>query len=102
MLTHRHLDAPFAQMCGVRCLSMKRIVILDLAATLILPASLICVGGHIMYVTFWTGEPPSLLMLVVRGIVADACGSSSSRRGRAGKRDKRVFRRARLRSTRAG
>ncbi|KAL7538293.1 hypothetical protein ACHAXR_008439 [Thalassiosira sp. AJA248-18] len=55
-------------MCGVCCLSMKSIVILDLVATLILPASLIYVG-YIVYVTFWMGEPLSMLMLVVWGIV---------------------------------
>merc|ERR1711957_853825 len=57
-------------MCGVCCLSMKSIVILDLVATLILPASLIYVG-YIVYITFWMGEPLSLLMLVVWGIVVD-------------------------------
>jgi chitin synthase len=55
-------------MCGVCCLSMKTIVVLDLVATLILPASLIYVG-YIVYITFWMGEPLSLLMLVVWGIV---------------------------------
>ncbi|EED91765.1 predicted protein [Thalassiosira pseudonana CCMP1335] len=55
-------------MCGVCCFSMKSIVILDLVATLILPASLIYVG-YIVYITFWMGEPLSLLMLVVWGIV---------------------------------
>lgn len=55
-------------MCGVCCLSMKSIVVLDLVATLILPASLIYVG-YIVYITFWMGEPLSLLMLVVWGIV---------------------------------
>mmetsp|Transcript_24039 Transcript_24039/g.47974 ORF Transcript_24039/g.47974 Transcript_24039/m.47974 type:complete len:1182 (-) Transcript_24039:184-3729(-) len=55
-------------MCGICCLSMKSIVFLDLVATLILPASLIYVG-YIVYVTFWMGEPLSLLMLVVWGIV---------------------------------
>jgi len=55
-------------MCGVCCLSMKSIVILDLVATLILPASLIYVG-YIIYITVWMGEPLSMLMLVVWGIV---------------------------------
>ena len=55
-------------MCGVCCLSMKTVVVLDLVATLILPASLIYVG-YIVYITFWMGEPLSLLMLVVWGIV---------------------------------
>jgi chitin synthase len=55
-------------MCGVCCFSMKTIVVLDLIATLILPASLIYVG-YIVYITFWMGEPLSLLMLVVWGIV---------------------------------
>lgn len=55
-------------MCGVCCFSMKSIVVLDLIATLILPASLIYVG-YIVYITFWMGEPLSLLMLVVWGIV---------------------------------
>ena len=55
-------------MCGICCLSMKSIVILDLVATLILPASLIYVA-YILYVTFWMGEPLSLLMLIVWGIV---------------------------------
>jgi len=55
-------------MCGVCCLSMKSIVILDLVGTLILPASLIYVG-YIIYITFWMGEPLSMLMLVVWGIV---------------------------------
>merc|ERR1719203_2559117 len=55
-------------MCGVCCLSMKSIVVLDLVATLILPASLIYIG-YIVYITFWMGEPLSLLMLVIWGIV---------------------------------
>ena len=55
-------------MCGVCCLSMKSIVILDLIATLILPASLIYVG-YIVYITVWMKEPLSLLMLVIWGIV---------------------------------
>jgi chitin synthase len=55
-------------MCGVCCFSMKTIVVLDLVATLILPASLIYVG-YIVYITFWMGEPLSMLMLVVWGIV---------------------------------
>ena len=55
-------------MCGVCCLSMKSIVILDLIATLILPASLIYVG-YIVYITVWMKEPLSLLMLIVWGIV---------------------------------
>jgi chitin synthase len=55
-------------MCGVCCFSMKSIVLLDLVATLILPASLIYVG-YIVYITVWVGEPLSLLMMVVWGIV---------------------------------
>ena len=47
---------------------MKSIVILDLVATVILPASLIYVG-YIIYVTIWMGKPLSLLMLVIWGIV---------------------------------
>jgi len=55
-------------MCGICCLSMKAVVVLDLIATLILPASLVYVG-YIVFITFWMGEPLSLLMLVVWGIV---------------------------------
>ena len=55
-------------LCGVCCLSMKSIVVLDLVATLILPASLIYVG-YIIFITFWMGEPLSMLMLVIWGIV---------------------------------
>jgi len=55
-------------MCGVCCLSMKSIVVLDLVATLILPASFIYVCC-ILFITLWTGEPISLFMLVVWGIV---------------------------------
>jgi hypothetical protein len=55
-------------MCGVCCLSMKSIVILDMVATLILPASLIYVG-YIVYITVWMGEPLSLLIIVMWGIV---------------------------------
>jgi len=55
-------------LCGICCLSMKSIVVLDLVATLILPASLIYVG-YIIFITFWMGEPLSMLMLVVWGIV---------------------------------
>ena len=55
-------------LCGVCCLSMKSIVILDLIATLILPASLIYIG-YIVYITIWMKEPLSMLMLVVWGIV---------------------------------
>ena len=55
-------------MCGVCCLSMKAVVVLDLIATLILPASLVYVG-YIVFITFWMGEPLSLLMLVIWGIV---------------------------------
>mmetsp|Transcript_3655 Transcript_3655/g.8103 ORF Transcript_3655/g.8103 Transcript_3655/m.8103 type:complete len:1279 (-) Transcript_3655:212-4048(-) len=55
-------------MCGVCCISMKSIVVLDLVATLILPASLIYIG-YIVYITIWMGEPLSLLMLVIWGIV---------------------------------
>ena len=55
-------------MCGVCCFSMKTIVVLDLVATLILPASLIYVG-YIVYITFWLGEPLSMLMLVVWAVV---------------------------------
>ena len=55
-------------MCGICCLSMKAVVVLDLVATLILPASLVYVG-YIVFITFWMGEPLSLLMLVVWGIV---------------------------------
>jgi hypothetical protein len=55
-------------MCGVCCLSMKSIVILDMVATLILPASLIYVG-YIIYITVWMGEPLSLLIIVMWGIV---------------------------------
>jgi chitin synthase len=47
---------------------MKTIVVLDLVATLILPASLIYVG-YIVYITFWLGEPLSMLMLVVWAVV---------------------------------
>jgi chitin synthase len=55
-------------MCGVCCLSMKSIVLLDLVATLILPASLIYIG-YIVYITVYVGEQLSLLMMVVWGIV---------------------------------
>ena len=55
-------------MCGVCCFSMKSIVLLDLVATLILPASLIYVG-YIVYITVWMNEPLSLLMIIVWGIV---------------------------------
>ena len=55
-------------MCGFCCFSMKSIVLLDLIATLILPASLIYVG-YIVYITVWMDEPLSLLMMVVWGIV---------------------------------
>ncbi len=55
-------------MCGVCCLlSMKSIVVLDLVATLILPASLVyvCFG---LFMTLLTGEPISFFMLVVWAI----------------------------------
>lgn len=56
-------------MCGVCCLlSMKSIVVLDLVATLILPASLVYVC-FILLMTLFTGEPISLFMLVVWAIV---------------------------------
>ena len=56
-------------MCGVCCcISMRAVVVLDLIATLILPASLVYVG-YIVFITFLMGEPLSLLMLVVWGIV---------------------------------
>eukprot|EP00986_Skeletonema_menzelii_P010559 scaffold5178_cov141-Skeletonema_menzelii.AAC.6 len=55
-------------LCGICCLSMKSVVVLDLVATLILPASLIYVG-YIVFITFWMGEPLSMLMLVIWGIV---------------------------------
>ncbi len=46
----------------------KSIVILDLIATLILPASLIYVG-YIIYITVYIGESLSTLMVIVWGIV---------------------------------
>ena len=55
-------------MCGVCCISMKSIVILDMIATLILPASLIYVG-YIICVTVWMGEPITLFIIVIWGIV---------------------------------
>ena len=55
-------------LCGFCCFSMKSIVVLDLVATLILPASLIYVG-YILVITFWMGEQMSMIMLVVWGIV---------------------------------
>ncbi len=55
-------------LCGICCFGMKSIVVLDLVATLILPASLIYVG-YIIFITFWMGEPLSMLMLVIWGIV---------------------------------
>ena len=56
-------------MCGVCCLlSMKSIVVLDLVATLILPASLVYVC-FVLFMTLLTGEPISLFMLVVWAIV---------------------------------
>lgn len=55
-------------MCGVCCLSMKVIVILDMVATLILPATLVYVG-YILYTTIWLREPLTLLMVIVWSIV---------------------------------
>lgn len=56
-------------MCGVCCLlSMKSIVVLDLVATLILPASLVYVF-FILFVTLIAREPISLFTLVVWAIV---------------------------------
>lgn len=55
-------------MCGVCCFSMKSIVLLDLIATLILPASLLYVG-YIVYITVFLKEPLSLLIIIMWGIV---------------------------------
>ena len=55
-------------MCGCCCFSMKAIVILDLIATLILPASLLYVG-YIVYITVFLKQPLSLLIIIMWGIV---------------------------------
>jgi len=55
-------------MCGICCLSMKMIVILDLIATMILPASMIYFG-YFIYLVFVTGEEISMLMLILYGVI---------------------------------
>ena len=55
-------------MCGVCCFSMKSIVLLDLIATLILPASLLYVG-YIVYITVFLNEPLSLLIIIMWAVV---------------------------------
>ena len=52
-------------MCGICCLSMKTIVILDLIATMILPASM-CYAVYFIYLT---GEDISMLMLILYGVI---------------------------------
>jgi len=55
-------------MCGICCLSMKTIVILDLIATMILPASMLY-AGYFIYLVFVTGEDISMLMLILYGVI---------------------------------
>ena len=55
-------------MCGICCLSMKTIVILDLIATMILPASM-CYAVYFIYLVFVTGEDISMLMLILYGVI---------------------------------
>ena len=55
-------------MCGICCFSMKTIVVLDLIATMILPASMIY-AGYFVYLVFVTGEDISLLMLILYGVI---------------------------------
>merc|ERR1711966_544848 len=55
-------------MCGICCFSMKTIVVLDLIATMILPASMIY-AGYFVYLVFVTGEDISMLMLILYGVI---------------------------------
>lgn len=55
-------------MCGVCCLSMKTIVLLDLIATMCLPASMLY-AGYFIYLVFVTGEDVSTLMLILYAVI---------------------------------
>ena len=55
-------------MCGICCLSMKMIVILDLIATMVLPASMLYFV-YFIYLVFVTGEEISMLMLILYGVI---------------------------------
>ena len=55
-------------MCGICFLSMKTTVIVDLIATMILPAGMVYVG-YFIYLVFVTGEDISVLLLILYGVI---------------------------------
>lgn len=55
-------------MCGVCFLSMKTTVVIDLIATMILPAGLVYLG-YFVYLVVATGEDISTLLLILYGVI---------------------------------
>lgn len=55
-------------MCGICFLSMKTTVVVDLIATMILPAGMVYIG-YFIYLVFVTGEDISMLLLILYGVI---------------------------------
>ena len=55
-------------MCGICFLSMKTTVVVDLIATMILPAGMVYVG-YFIYLVFVTGEDISVLLLILYAVI---------------------------------
>ena len=58
-------------LCGVCCLSMKSIVVLDLIALMVLPAGTVYFG-YFVYLTCVTGEDISMPLLILYGVLIGA------------------------------
>jgi chitin synthase len=55
-------------MCGVCCVSMKIVVLIDLVATMILPASY-CYAMYLIFLVFFQDLPVSTVLLILYGII---------------------------------
>ena len=58
-------------MCGICCISMKAVVILDMLSTMILPAAMLYALSFI-YTVFVVGEPITQMTLILYGIILGA------------------------------
>jgi len=58
-------------MCGICCISMKTVVILDMLSTMILPAAMLYALSFI-YTVFIVGEPITQMTLILYGVILGA------------------------------
>jgi len=64
---HYWINSTTSTMCGLCCLSMTMVVIMDLIVTMTLPALLICISSYLIYLMITQPDLLGLFILIIYG-----------------------------------